>query len=350
MLRGRVHDPTARRMGGVAGHAGLFSTAGDLARFCRMLLDGGALDDVRIAPLTVARMTRVSTPPDLADRRGLGWDLDSRFSSNRGDLFPVGSCGHTGFTGTSLWLDPASDTFVVFLSSRLHPSGAGDVTALRGRIATVVASAVSGELAGDSGALVETPVWTGLDVLREEGFARLAGARVGLVTNQTERARDGATTIDMLHDAPGMDLIALFSPEYGIRGVTDGPVSSSVDARTGLPIHSLYGATRRPTAEMLEGLDTLVVDLQDVGARFYTYATTVAYLLESAAARGLRVMVLDRPNPVTRQTISPSTKQHRGTFTRSTVLVSRRHQLDYTSWGIMGACTVRLGRHVGDSG
>jgi len=299
MLRGRVHDPTARRMGGVAGHAGLFSTAGDLARFCRMLLGAGTLDDVRIlAPLTVARMTRVSTPPQMADRRGLGWDLDSRFSSNRGDLFSFGSYGHTGFTGTSLWLDPASDTFVVFLSSRLHPSGAGDVTALRGRVATVVASAVSGDLAGDAGALVETPVWTGLDVLREAGFEPLMGARVGLVTNQTGRARDGATTIDLLAAAPGVELVALFSPEHGIRGVMDGPVSSSRDTRTGLPIHSLYGDTRRPTAEMLQGLDTLVVDLQDVGARFYTYATTMAYLLEAAAARGLRVMVLDRPNPI----------------------------------------------------
>ena len=299
MLRGRVHDPTARRMGGVAGHAGLFSTAGDLARFCRMLLGDGTLDDVRIlAPLTVARMTRVSTPPHMADRRGLGWDLDSRFSSNRGDLFGFGSYGHTGFTGTSLWLDPASDTFVVFLSSRLHPSGAGDVTALRGRVATVVASAVSGDPVSDSGAVVETPVWTGLDVLREEGFQRLAGAHVGLVTNQTGQARDGATAIDLLAAAPGVELVALFSPEHGIRGVMDGPVSSSRDTRTGLPIHSLYGETRRPTADMLQGLDTLVVDLQDVGARFYTYATTMAYLLEAAAARGLRVMVLDRPNPI----------------------------------------------------
>jgi uncharacterized protein YbbC (DUF1343 family) len=299
MLRGRVHDPTARRMGGVAGHAGLFGTAGDLARFCRMLLGGGTLDDVRIlAPLTVARMTRVSTPTHLADRRGLGWDLDSRYSSNRGDLFGFGSYGHTGFTGTSLWLDPASDTFVVFLSSRLHPSGAGDVTALRGRVATVVASAVSDNPAGDSGAGGETPVWTGLDVLREEGFNRLAGAHVGLVTNQTGRARDGATAIDLLDAASGVELVALFSPEHGIRGVMDGLVSSSRDTRTGLPIHSLYTETRRPTTEMLQGIDTLVVDLQDVGARFYTYATTMAYVLEAAAARGLRVMVLDRPNPI----------------------------------------------------
>ena len=300
MLRGRVHDPTARRMGGVAGHAGLFSTAGDLARFCRMLLDGGSLEDVRIlAPLTLARMTRTSTPPHLADRRGLGWDLDSRFSSNRGDLFGLGSYGHTGFTGTSLWLDPASDTFVIFLSSRLHPSGAGDVTALRGRVATLVASAVRGASAGDvGGSGAETLVWTGLELLREDRFDRLAGARVGLVTNQTGRARDGATAIDLLHAAPRVELVALFSPEHGIRGVMEGPVSSGRDARTGLPIHSLYGETRRPTDAMLDGVDTLVVDLQDVGARFYTYATTVAYVLEAAAARGLRVLVLDRPNPI----------------------------------------------------
>jgi len=143
MLRGRVHDPTARRMGGVAGHAGLFSTAKDLASFCAMLLAGGAYEGGQLlAPLTVARMTTVSTPSHLADKRGLGWDIDSRFSSNRGDLFSVGSYGHTGFTGTSLWLDPVSETFVVFLSSRLHPEGEGDVRALRGEVATLVASAL----------------------------------------------------------------------------------------------------------------------------------------------------------------------------------------------------------------
>lgn len=295
MLRGRVHDPTARRMGGVAGHAGLFGTADDLARFCRMLLEGGELDGARVlSGLTIDRMTTVSTPPGLADRRGLGWDIDSRFSSNRGDLFPVGSYGHTGFTGTSLWLDPASETFVVFLSSRLHPSGEGNVTALRGQVATVVASA----LRDGPTRPASTPVWTGVDVLREEAFARLAGARVGLVTNQTGVARDGESTIDLLHAARGVELVALFSPEHGIRGSLDGPVASERDPRTGLPVYSLYGDTRRPTAEMLDGVDTLVVDLQDIGARFYTYATTTAYVLEAAAARDLRVVVLDRPNPL----------------------------------------------------
>ena len=146
MLRGTVHDPTARRMGGVAGHAGLFGTADDLARFGAMLLGGGRVsadEPAVLSPLTVARMTTPSTPVDLDDRRGLGWDMDSRYSANRGDLFPDGSFGHTGFTGTSIWIDPGTETVVVFLSSRVHPDGGGNVVGLRGRVATVAAAAVS---------------------------------------------------------------------------------------------------------------------------------------------------------------------------------------------------------------
>ncbi len=144
MLRGTVHDPTARRMGGVAGHAGLFGTADDLARFGTMLLDGGrtASGETVLAPLTVARMTRPSTPARLEERRGLGWDIDSRYSSNRGDLFSTRSFGHTGFTGTSIWIDPDTRTVVVFLSSRVHPDGGGDVVRLRGLVATLAAAAV----------------------------------------------------------------------------------------------------------------------------------------------------------------------------------------------------------------
>src|SRR3954464_3655745 len=142
MLRGIVHDPTARRMGGVAGHAGLFSSAADLAIFCRMLLGHGAYHGTRVlSPLAVEKMTSpvVGADPNV---RGLGWDIDSSYSSNRGELLPVGSFGHTGFTGTSLWLDPATGLFVVFLSNRVHPDGKGDVTPLRARVATVAASAI----------------------------------------------------------------------------------------------------------------------------------------------------------------------------------------------------------------
>ena len=315
MLRGTVHDPTARRMDGVAGHAGLFSTASDLAVFCRMILGGGATDGVRIlSPLTVARMTSVATPRHLDLRRGLGWDIDSRFSSNRGDLLPIGSFGHTGFTGTSLWMDPLSDTYVVFLSNRVHPDGSGDVVALRARVATLVAAAledVSADAArqlsaagadfgpqGASPAREMKPVLTGIDRLRIENFRRLRGQRVALLTNHTGRARDGRATIDLLADAPEVDLVALFSPEHGIRGELDELVESGRDERTGLPIHSLYGETRRPLPETLEGLDSIVVDLQGIGARFYTYMTTMAYVMEAAAEKDISVVVLDRPNPI----------------------------------------------------
>ena len=299
LLRGVVHDPTARRMGGIAGHAGLFSTADDLATFCRLLLAGGTYRQTRVlAPLTLARMTSPATPAGERNVRGLGWDIDSTFSSNRGDLMPAGSFGHTGFTGTSVWLDPASGLFVIFLSNRVHPDGKGDVTSLRGRVATVAASVLRSPAPPAS---TERPALTGIDVLRADGFALLKGKRVGLVTNQTGRARDGSTTIDLLHDSStvqGHRLVALFSPEHGIRGVLDASVPSTKDEKTGLPVHSLYGDTRRPTDVMLQGIDTLVIDLQDIGARFYTYMTTTAYVLEEAAKRKITVVVLDRPNPI----------------------------------------------------
>jgi uncharacterized protein YbbC (DUF1343 family) len=315
MLRGVVHDPTARRMGGVAGHAGLFSTAADLAIYCRMLLGGGAAAGARIlSPLAVAKMTSPASAPGERHVRGLGWDIDSAYSSNRGELFPIGSFGHTGFTGTSLWIDPATETFVVFLSNRLHPDGKGDVTPLRARVATAVAAAVTDAAVparrqaamtgGDFGASGPAPararerVLSGIDVLRAEGFARLAGRRVGLVTNHTGRARDGVSTIDLFFAAKNLTLVALFSPEHGIRGVLDDTVPAEKDEKTGLTIHSLFGETRRPTAQMLEGIDTLVIDLQEIGARFYTYIATMGYVMEEAAKRGIKVVVLDRPNPI----------------------------------------------------
>jgi uncharacterized protein YbbC (DUF1343 family) len=315
-LRGVVHDPTARRMGGIAGHAGLFSTARDLQRFVRMLIGGGQLDGTRVlSAASVRAMTSPSTPRGMTSVRGLGWDIDTSYSSNRGDLFPIGSFGHTGFTGTSLWIDPASGGWVIFLSSRLHPDGTGDVGVLRSRIATVAAAALSGTPAGNlraeppSGTPVAhpraepssgTPVLTGIDVLVRDGFKPLRGKRVGLVTNHTGRSRDGKATVDVLHTAPGVTLMALFSPEHGIRGVLDADVPAEKDEKTGLPIHSLFysGGTGRPREGTLTGIDTLVIDLQDIGTRFYTYQLAMGYLLEEAAKRKIGVVVLDRPNPV----------------------------------------------------
>jgi uncharacterized protein YbbC (DUF1343 family)/CubicO group peptidase (beta-lactamase class C family) len=327
-LRGVVHDPTSRRMGGVAGHAGVFSTAADLSKFCRMLLNGGVLNGVRIlSAAAVAKMTAPATPPGMPDVRGLGWDIDSIYSANRGELFPPGSYGHTGFTGTSLWLDPSSRSYVVFLSNRVHPDGKGDVTPLRGRVATIAAAAlltpddlaraadVARSRSAEAFALHEAsrsaeafvqrpgfaphkPVLTGVDVLAARQFEPLRGKRVGLLTNQTGRSRGGASTIDLLAGANDVRLVALFSPEHGIRGELDEAVDSSRDDKTGLPIYSLYGTTRRPTDQMLSGIDTLVIDLQDVGARFYTFPATIGYAMEEAARRHVAVVVLDRPNPV----------------------------------------------------
>jgi CubicO group peptidase (beta-lactamase class C family) len=142
LLRGVVHDPRARLLGGVAGHAGLFSTADDLSVFAQMLLGGGEFGGVRIlSPLSVARMTEVYPHAAFAGR-GLGWDLDSDFSTNSGDLFGPASYGHTGYTGTSLWVDPETRTFVIFLTNRVHPDDTGDVATWRSRVANVVAAAI----------------------------------------------------------------------------------------------------------------------------------------------------------------------------------------------------------------
>ncbi len=333
MLRGEVHDPTSNRMGGVAGHAGLFSTVDDLAVFCQMLLNGGEYGGARIlSPLTIAEMTRPRQVTDDGGARGLGWDINTSFSSNRGDLFPIGSFGHTGFTGTSLWLDPASETFVIFLSNRVHPDGKGDVSSVRARVASIVASSIT-DTSSMTGARVEnqnymremltgtsrfasstneareseasgalTPasaeVLTGIDVLERDGFKELQNLRVGLITNHTGRDRRGHQTIDVLRDAPNVKLAALFSPEHGIRGVADEKVSDTVDEKTGLLVYSLYGASRRPTPEQLKNLDALVYDIQDVGARFYTYISTLGYAMEEAAKLKLPFFVLDRPNPI----------------------------------------------------
>jgi len=314
-LRGVVHDPTARYMGGVAGHAGLFSTADDLARFAQTMLNGGELDGVRVFnPLTVAKFTEPQTPPDQPILRGLGWDIDSPYSSNRGELFPIGSYGHTGFTGTSIWIDPFTKTYVILLANSVHPDARPSLVPLRAKVATIAAAAVGIAVRGVTltgynetltGAGVRREVErngatrTGLDVLAERNFQPLAGKRVGLVTNQTGIDRLGRRNVDLMKSA-GIAVAALYSPEHGIAGREDRPgIEDSVDPSTGIRIFSLYGATNRPTPEMLRGIDALVFDIQDVGVHFYTYETTMAYCMEAAAKAGIPYYVLDRPNPLT---------------------------------------------------
>jgi len=315
-LRGVVHDETTRYMGGVAGHAGLFSTADDLARFAEMMLGLGRRGRVRIfSPLTVAKFTTPQSPPDQPILRGLGWDIDSPYSGNRGELFPLGSYGHTGFTGTSLWIDPRSETYVILLANSVHPRRRPAITSLRSRVATVVAAALGIEAPGISltgynetltGAGLRrtvarnAQVLTGLDVLVEQQFAPLRDRHVGLITNHTGLDRQGRRNLDLML-AAGIDVKALFSPEHGISGREETETAPhATDPATGIPIWSLYsGQTRRPTDEMLRDIDVLVFDIQDVGARFYTYTTTMALAMEEAGRRRIPFYVLDRPNPIT---------------------------------------------------
>ena len=317
-LRGVVHDETSRYMGGVAGHAGLFSTADDLARFCEMMLRKGQLDGTRLfSPLTVEKFTTPQSPAEQPILRGLGWDIDSQFSGNRGDLFPIGSYGHTGFTGTSIWIDPVSDTYVILLANSVHPFRRPAITGLRGKVATIAAAALGIDAPGVAltgynetinGAGLHREVernavtLTGLDVLAADGFQPLKGKRVGLITNQTGVDRTGRSNIDMMH-AAGVNLVALFSPEHGFAGAEDKPdVSDTTDPATGIKVYSLYGKSQRPTPELLGielGLGALVFDIQDVGVHFYTYETTMAYCMEAAAKAQIPYFVLDRPHPIT---------------------------------------------------
>jgi len=315
-LRGEVHDDTARYMGGVAGHAGVFTTASDLAKFAQMMLDQGQGNGVRLfSAATVEKFTTPQSPADQPILRGLGWDIDSPYSSNRGELFPIGSYGHTGFTGTSLWIDPFSHSYLIILTNAVHPHRGHSLTSLRSRVATIVAASLgiaapSVKLTGYNETIVgpglrrevepKTEVLTGLDVLAEGNFAALRGKRVGLITNQTGLSRDGRRNVDLML-ASGIQVTALFSPEHGLEGAEDrSNISDTKDQASGLPVFSLYqSSSHRIQPGMLDHVDALVFDIQDVGARFYTYSCTMLYSMEEAAKKHLSFFVLDRPNPIT---------------------------------------------------
>ncbi|HMS40717.1 MAG TPA: DUF1343 domain-containing protein, partial [Pyrinomonadaceae bacterium] len=299
--------------------------------------NGGGLDGKRILSAnTVAKMTAPYVISEDGATRGLGWDMNTSFSSNRGELFPLGSFGHTGFTGTGVWIDRVSQTFVVFMSNRVHPDGKGDVAPLRAKVATVAASAIE-NYPIDAMREAENEYWSqiapqiekfkqfkanaenltitnrksqianvlnGIDVLEKENFKSLEGLKIGLVTNHTGKNLAGKQTIDILFEAKNVKLTALFSPEHGIRGQLDQEkISDSTDEKTGLPIYSLYGETRRPKPEQLKDLDVIVFDIQDIGTRFYTYISTLKNVMEEAAKSGKRVIILDRVNPINGETV-----------------------------------------------
>jgi uncharacterized protein YbbC (DUF1343 family)/CubicO group peptidase (beta-lactamase class C family) len=287
-LRGAVHDPTSNRMGGVAGHAGLFTTASDLAKYARAVLANPVLgQDI--------------TPADVAVRRAFGFDLDSNYSRPRGDHFPDGSFGHTGWTGGFFWIVPRHQAFYLFLSNRVHPDGKGSVVALQRRLGTLVAESLRGETYAPVPRRVSYitgggDAENGIDVLHASGYAALQGMRIGVITNQSGIDRAGNPTLDLLRSAPDVVVAAIFSPEHGIRGTKDEKVAD--ETLFGIPVFSLYGERRKPAHEQLANLDALVFDVQDIGTRFYTYISTMGLAMEAAAEAKIKFIVLDRVNPI----------------------------------------------------
>jgi uncharacterized protein YbbC (DUF1343 family)/CubicO group peptidase (beta-lactamase class C family) len=332
MLWGTVHDPTARRMGGVAGHAGVFSTAGDVSKFAQAMLDAKFV----ISAASIQKMTTPQQPPNSVEMRGVGWDLDTPFSSNRGEMLPIGSFGHTGFTGTSLWIDPTTNSYIILLTNAVHPRlrPGSPAVALRTKVATFVAAnlklspseterfrlqSITGYNEAMSGTRRLTSrnglVTLGVDQLQEQWTRLTEGTdaphlgcrnnpcRVGVVTNQTGLDSNGQRTIDLLARNHRVKLVAIFSPEHGVTGALDTTaIGNSVDAATQIPVYSVYGDStdkRHPPLDVLRTLDAVIYDIQDVGVRYYTYESTLGYFLESCGKTGVPLIVLDRPNPVT---------------------------------------------------
>ena len=316
---GEVHDPRAWALGGFAGHAGLFGTAADLSRYCRMILHGGTIEGRQILkPETVRLMTRPRALPDGTGCRTYGFDVDTGYSSCRGERFEAGTTfGHTGFTGTMFWMDPKNGCYVILLTNSVHPEGKGKAVALRKQVSTAVAEALLGRLSPAAAAAAPSvatagpstrpadrvnrraAVQCGIDVLKADNFRPLEGKRVAVVTNHTGLDAEGNHLVDLLAAAKNVKLVKIFSPEHGLYGVLDEKVADATDPKTGLKVYSLYGEVRKPTAAMLEGVDVLVFDIQDAGARYYTYISTMGLCMEAAAQQKVKVMVLDRPNPVT---------------------------------------------------
>ena len=295
VVRGEVHDENTHAMGGIAPHAGLFSTAGDLARYAQMILNGGVLEHRRIVSRgVVEEFSRRSSVP--GSERAIGWDTKSPERSSAGRFFSPRSFGHLGYTGTSMWIDPERELFVILLSNRVHPTRE-NILIRKARPA--VADAVVMALIDPELPSAEPKVKVGLETLEEDGGGVLRGKKVGLVVHRASMTEDGRHAIEVLQDLE-LDVERLFSPEHGLRGqaAAGEEVESGSDPVSELPIVSLYGEKRKPAREDLEGLDALVFDLQGAGVRFYTYVSTMMLSLEAAAEADIEFVVLDRPNPL----------------------------------------------------
>jgi uncharacterized protein YbbC (DUF1343 family) len=292
-----VHDENAAALGGIAAHAGLFGTAEELARFAQMLLWKGVYEGRRwIRASTVELFTRRdNTVP--ASTRALGWDTKSEAGSSAGTRFSSTSFGHTGFTGTSLWIDPERELFLILLTNRVHPSRENrKIQSVRAALADAVVEALE---RGKAAAPDPPRVLTGLERVERGEDWGLRGKRLGLLSHPAAVTREGKSALEVLQEQ-GLQVVRLFAAEHGFDGQAGAGevIPDGREVRTGLPVVSLYGRDWDRSPDPFSGLDAVVVDLQDVGARFYTYAATVLELLERSAKQGFEVVVFDRPNPL----------------------------------------------------
>lgn len=287
VIRGVVDDPRAYRLGGVAGNAGLFSSVRDVSRFAQMLLRRGELDGVRVLREdTISSMLQPQRAG--AVKRALGFDAESPYAHGRGQLFSPQAVGHGGYTGTSLWLDPSQNFFVLVLSNRVHVGSKGSIHPLTSGVSDIALHAQKRE--------PNPPLQAGIDVLAQSAFAELRGRSIALLTHAAAADRNGTRTLDRLLAARGVKIKSVMTPEHGFDAKQEGHIAHQ---RMGeLPVYSLFGKNRKPRPEMLEGIDTVVIDLVDVGTRFYTYMATVLAVMESCAALNVEVWILDRPNPI----------------------------------------------------
>lgn len=284
VMQGEVHDENAYAVGGASGHAGLFSTAEDLARFCRGLLSGALL-----GAATMEEMTRLGQTP-VWPWQGLGWQIDPWSSGETGFLPARSVFGHSGWTGTALWMDRVTGLYAILLGNTCHPSRADRNNDLfRHTFYTEVAKQFYPDTRN---------VHSGLDRLVREGFDGVRDQRVAVLTHHAAVDQLGRHILDVLKLAPDVHLEKIFSPEHGLTGAAEAGAKVGSDTRSAVPVISLYGDRKEPSRADLAGVDVFVIDLQDVGARYYTYAATMKRCLTACAAAKVPVLVLDRPNPV----------------------------------------------------
>ncbi len=283
VIAGEVHDENTSAVGGVAGHAGLFSTAEDLALFCRALLGGKLLK-----PATVDEMIALTHVPNYP-WQGLGWQLDPWRGKSMGYLPSRTAFGHTGWTGTSIWLDRKTNLFSILLGNTCHPSRTSrDNAVFRRTIHDAIAKQFFPATTNAHG---------GLDRVMKEDFAKVSDKRIALLTNHAAVDQLGRPIRDVLAMAPDPRLHILYSPEHGLAGQAEAG-ATVIAQKADVRVVSLYGEQKEPTAAELEEIDWFVIDLQDIGARYYTYMATMKRCLSACARAKKPVLVLDRPNPL----------------------------------------------------